>query len=61
MFISCINELSAIMKQKTKIMKRVLVLISALAFLTACNQEKNNFENHEWILHYWLPGIIFNA
>ena len=33
-------------------MKKILVLISVLVLLISCNQEKNDFTNHEWILHY---------
>lgn len=33
-------------------MRKILVLISVLTVLIGCNQEKNNFKNHEWILHY---------
>ena len=47
-------------EHKTYNMKRLLVLISALAFLTTCNQEKNNFENNEWILHYLTYDKDYN-
>ena len=41
-------------------MKKNLVLILALILLIGCNQEKSNFKNHEWILHYLTYDKDYN-